>query len=118
MIEGQKSCFSSDAKTVGDALKANKIEIDSHDTVEPGMKEELIAKDYWVNIYRARPVVVVDGATRIKTITPYQTPQQIAKDVGVSLYPEDVATLSRSTDYVGDGVGLELTVKTVGSPSA
>lgn len=107
---GTKSVFLSDAKTVGEALKANHIEIDSHDTVEPGQKEELVAKDYWVNIYRARPVVVIDGATRIKTITPYQTPTQIAKDVGVNLYPEDLATLSRSTDYVGDGAGLELTV--------
>ena len=107
---GVKTVFLSDAKTIGDALKADGIEIDSHDTVEPAQNEALVADDYWVNIYRARPVVVIDGATRIKTITPYQTPTQIAKDVGVSLYPEDKATLTRSTDYVGDGAGLELTV--------
>lgn len=108
---GIKTAFLSDAKTVGDALKGNGIEIDAHDTVEPALKEELVADNYWVNIYRARPVIVIDGAIRIKTITPYQTPQQIAKDVGVNMYPEDVAVLSRSTDFVGDGAGIELTVK-------
>lgn len=107
---GETQVFLSAAATVGEALKGAGIDIGAHDMVEPSLGEELIAGAYWVNIYRARPVVVIDGAVRMKTITPYQTGQQIAEDVGVRLYPEDGVTMTRSTDFTGEGAGVELTV--------
>jgi len=108
---GTTRVFLSDDKTVGDALKAQGIELDARDTVEPATDEELIATDYQVNIYRARPVVVVDGAVRVKTISSYQTAEQIAKDVKITVYDEDTTTLRPLTDFVGDGAGLQLTIK-------
>ena len=102
--------FLSSAKTLGAALKAENIELDAHDTVEPSINQELIASEYKINIYRARPVVVVDGVIRVKTISPYQTAQQIAKDVGILIYDEDRTTLKPLTDLVVDGAGLQLTI--------
>ena len=102
--------FLSSEKTLGAALKAENIELDAHDTVEPSAKQELIATEYKVNIYRARPVVVVDGPIRVKTISPYQTDQQIAKDVGITIYDEDRTTLKPLSDLVVDGAGLQLTI--------
>lgn len=107
---GEETVFLSDEDTVGTALKTAGIELDSHDAVEPGLDAELIADNYWINIYRARPVTVIEGTTRVRTITPYQTPQRIAKDVGITLLPEDGAVVTRSDDYAGEGAGLELTV--------
>jgi len=107
---GVTRVFVSNEKTLGEALKAQGIELDAHDTVEPSVKEELVAPDYHVNIYRARPVVVVDGSIRVKTVSPYQTPQQIAGDVGIKMYEEDLATIRPLTDFVSDGAGLELTI--------
>lgn len=108
---GVTKVFLTKEKTLGKALKAENIELDAHDAVEPSRDQELIAPDYKVNIYRARPVVVVDGAVRVKTISPYQTAQQIAKDVGITVYDEDTTTLAPLTDFVSDGAGLELTIK-------
>jgi len=107
---GTTHVFLSKAKTLGEALKAENIELDAHDTVEPSVKEELVASSYRVNIYRARPVVVVDGAIRIKTVSPYQTAKQIAKDVGVTVYDEDITTLKPLSDFITDGAGLQLTI--------
>jgi len=107
---GVTRVFLSNEKTIGDALKAQDIELDARDTVEPSVDEEMVASDYQVNIYRARPVVVVDGAVRVKTISPYQTAQQIAKDVDITIYDEDLTTLKPMTDFVTDGAGLELTI--------
>src|SRR5690606_36862715 len=36
---------------------------------------------------------------------------RVAKDAGVTVYPEDKAVLSRSHDLVGDGAGLVLTIQ-------
>jgi len=107
---GTQKVFLSKEATIGDALKAQDIELDGRDTVEPAVNEKLIAADYRVNIYRARPVVVVDGATRVKTISSHQTARQIAQDVDITMYDEDVTDLRPSTDFVNDGAGLQLTI--------
>lgn len=93
-----------------DALSAAGVMLDKNDTVEPGLGEKLVATDYQVNIYRARPVIVVDGATRQKIMTPYQTPAQIAKDAGIKLYDEDGTAIDRTTDIVAEGAGITMTV--------
>lgn len=107
---GVQTAFITNKDTLREALIEQDIEIDPEDAVEPGIDEKLVAPDYRVNIYRARPVTIVDGATRQRVITPYQSPERIAKDAGVTLYPEDIATLARSTDILNDGAGLNLTI--------
>jgi uncharacterized protein YabE (DUF348 family) len=107
---GTTRVFLTNQETLGKALKLEDIQLDARDTVEPAVTQELIASHYNVNIYHARPVVVVDGATRIKTISPYQTAQQIAKDVGITIYDQDMTTLKPLTNFVNDGAGLELTI--------
>lgn len=107
---GIRTAFLSDAETLGDALEENNIAIDPRDSVEPGLDEELVAPEYQVNVYRARPVLVSDGQTRVKVVTPYQTADRIARDAGITLHPEDGTVMSRSADYVGDGAGLQLTI--------
>lgn len=78
------------ARTVREALKAAQVDIaEGQDVVEPGLDEELIATRYNVNIYRARPVTIIDGALRQRVITAHQTPKQIAKVANITLYPED-----------------------------
>lgn len=107
---GEEKVLLTDAATIGDALKAAHIDIDSHDAVEPATTDKLIASEYQVNIYRARPVTIVDGPTREKVITPYQTAERIIKDAGITLYPEDTTTLTRTDDIVADGAGLQLMI--------
>lgn len=107
---GTTRVFLTKEATLGSALKAENIVLDVHDTVEPSIDQKLIASDYYVNIYRARPVVVVDGAVRMKKISAYQTAEQIAKDVGFTLYNGDTTTLQPLTDFVTDGAGLQLTI--------
>jgi len=107
---GQEKVLLSDAATIGDALKDAGITLDSHDAVEPAADQKVVATAYQVNIYRARPVTVIDGAVREKIVTAYQTAEQIAKDAGIALYPEDTTKLSQSDDFVTDGAGLQLTI--------
>ena len=99
------------ANTVGEALKKAKVEIAAVDKVEPSADTPLAGGSYNVNIYHARPVTVVDGANRVSIVTPYQSPADIAKAAGLTVYPEDVLTLSQIDDFVSDGsMGLKLTI--------
>lgn len=107
---GQEKVLLSNAATIGDALAEAGVTLDAHDAVEPAVTEKMVASQYNVNIYRARPVTVVDGPSRQKIVTAYQTAEQITKDVGITLYPEDTTTLARSTNLLAGGAGLELTI--------
>lgn len=100
----------SDASTIEGALKDAGVTLDSHDAVEPALDAKLIAREYEVNIYRARPVIIVDGPMRQKVITPYQAADRIVKDAGITLNPEDRTHVTRTDNLVADGASLQLII--------
>lgn len=100
-----------DEKTLRDAFKEANISVDPNDLVEPGLDHELVAGQYDVNIYRARPVTIVDGAVRTKIISAYQTASQIADHAKVDLNDEDTTEIAANTDMVREGVGLQVVVE-------
>ena len=106
----EKGIFT-EADTLGDALKEAGVVIDDNDVTEPRLDEKLVAATYEVNIYRARPVVVVDGFKRTKVITPYQTAKQIAKQANIELHDEDNVTFGASSDIMRDGALETLTIQ-------
>jgi uncharacterized protein YabE (DUF348 family) len=107
---GTQRSLITQAMTVGDALTEAGVVVDARDAVEPSLEKDLVASDYKINIYRARPVTVVDGSSKIRITTPYQTAEQIAIDAGVHLYDEDIAILGISRDVLS-GTGVEMTIK-------
>ncbi len=99
------------ASTVREALAQAHVSVDEVDVVEPALDQQLVAQHYNVNVYRARPVMVEDGSTRIRTITAAQSPAKIARAANLTLYPEDNTELKRVDDVVLDGgAGLKLTI--------
>jgi len=98
------------ATTLRQALQEASVPVDPNDLIEPGLDEALIASNYEVNIYRARPVTVVDGAIRQKVMSPYQTAKQITQHAGIVLQDEDLASFDANTDMVSEGAGLQLTI--------
>ncbi len=107
---GEETTFVTNQATLREAFAENDISVDTQDAIEPSLDEELVAPDYQVNVYRARPVTVIDGAMRQKIVTPYQSAERIVKDAGIELYAEDTTTLTRSDDIIGDGAGLQLKI--------
>ena len=106
---GIEKIILSQASTIGDALNEAGIVVDVNDLVEPAAAEKLVASNYQVNIYRSRPVIIVDGNIRQKVMTAYQTAEQIVSSAGIVLYPEDKTEINR-VDNVADGAGLQLVI--------
>ena len=100
------------ARTVREALKLAKISIDERqDVVEPGLDSEMVAEKYNVNIFRARPITVVDGNKRLKITTAEQTPALIAKAAGLEVFTEDKTTLGKGDNVVVDGADTVMKVE-------
>lgn len=100
------------ARTVREALKLAKISIDERqDVVEPGLDSEMVAEKYNVNIFRARPITIVDGNKRLKITTAEQTPALIAKAAGFEVFTEDKTTLGKGDNIVVDGADTVMKVE-------
>ena len=100
---GQKTSFKTNAKTVREALKAQKINFSKEDSVEPGLDEELTGAEYSINIYRAKPVVIEDGELKTKILTAAQTPRQIAEKADLNVHNEDRLAFEESGNILEDG---------------
>ena len=109
--DGQQQVIATDAVTIGEALQRAGVTVNGKDAVEPSQDTKLVAQSYDVNVYRARPVTVVDGEHRYLIMSPYQSAKEIAQSAGLQVYDEDILTISRIDDFVSEGgAGLMLTV--------
>ena len=108
--QGEEKGFLTRASTLRSALEGAHIRIDKDDLVEPALDDELVASNYEVNIYRARPVTIVDGATRQRVMSPYRTARQVVEHAGLALHDEDQTEMTVNSDLVGDGSGVQLSI--------
>ncbi len=100
------------ATTVQEVLKQADIRLRPDDGVDPKLSTELRASSYQINIYRAQPILVIDGNTRHFVMSASETPRQVAASAGLPFYDEDTADLTRSDNVLdSDGTGLQLTIQ-------
>lgn len=108
---GAEKTIVTKARTIREALKLAKFSIDERqDVVEPSLDSEMVAEKYSINIFRARPITIVDGNKRIKVTTAEQTPALIAKAAGIEVFEEDKTTLSNSDNMAVDGANMVMKI--------
>lgn len=104
VFEGEtRKSFISKAKTVGEALKLEGIEIAPEDNVEPELSEKLTGADYNINIFRAKPYLIQDGEKKIRVLTANKVPSKIVTTAGVQLLENDLVQFSHSKTLLEDG---------------
>ena len=108
---GAEKTIVTKARTIREALKLAKFSIDERqDVVEPSLDSEMMAEKYNINIFRARPITIVDGNKRLKVTTAEQTPALIAKAAGIEVFEEDKTTLTSSDNMAVDGANIVMKV--------
>ena len=108
---GAEKTIVTKARTIREALKLAKFSIDERqDVVEPSLDSEMVAEKYNINIFRARPITIVDGNKRLKVTTAEQTPALIAKAAGIEVFEEDKTTLSNSDNMAVDGANMVMKI--------
>jgi resuscitation-promoting factor RpfB len=97
--------------TVGQLLSKLHITLGEGDVVEPAASTPINQDEFRINVYRAVPVEIVDGASRSFAFSAATTPRSIAAQAGVSLYPEDVIDNNPAEDFLKSGaIGEQLTI--------
>ena len=102
--DGTKLTIKTNAKTVGDAIEATEIIINDGDRIEPSLDSEINADNFFINIYRSRPVIVKDGLNETYVMTASYNPTEIFKEAGVTVYDGDEIKSIPNTNFLEAGV--------------
>ena len=108
--DGDKLIVKTDAKTVGEALTRAKIVLNEGDIVEPSLETEINANNFYINIYRARPVVVKDGTVAKYLMTASYDEKMIMKEAGIMVYDGDIIAMINNKDFLETGAANVYTI--------
>lgn len=108
--QSEKQVLLTKAGSVADILEQANIPVTSNDIVEPGLDTKFVASEYTINIYRAHPVMIVDGMRKERILSPYTSAKDIAKSANIELHDEDIVDLSKPQDIITDGGGMRLAI--------
>lgn len=101
---GQQLTIRTTARTVQEALSRAKLQLQPTDLVEPDTKTLINANNFHINIYRSRPVMIIDGQIRKYFMTASYDPKSIAKAAGLTLYDGDQMQLITNQDFLETGI--------------
>ncbi len=108
--KGKKQTLDTKAKTVGELINKLNMHLIPQDVVEPSRDSQIVEDNFRVNIYRARPVTIVDeGGNKQVAVTAQKSPRVVAQDAGLKVYPEDTASFAQGSlrdNIVGEKVDI------------
>lgn len=91
------------AKTVGEFLQKINVTLNEGDVVEPDTNTPITEDNFRVNVYRARPVLIIDNGQKKFSFSAATTPRSVAGQAGVTVYPEDKLSSEVQTNFLKDG---------------
>jgi resuscitation-promoting factor RpfB len=109
--KGKRQALPTRAGNVGDFLKRINVELHEGDVVEPSVDTPIVDDNFRVNVYRARPVTVIEGDHKTQSFSAATTPRSVAQQSGITLYPEDKITSQPTTSFLKDGsIGEQIVI--------
>lgn len=103
-VDGSKQTLPTRAKSVQELVDKLNIKIKDGDVVEPALDSPIISDVFNINIYRARPVMIIDQDKHLVVDSADQSPKIVARKAGIIVYPEDVITPEPPDDLLDEGV--------------
>ena len=112
-IDGQEQIIPTRAKTVGELLEKSDIKLAPEDLVEPAVQTPIESDNLNINVYKARPVTILDEGKQSTVLTPHQGAKMITEKAGLTVYPEDTITMQKAdtiedNKIIGEKIEIDL----------
>lgn len=95
-VDGTTKAVATNARSVQQALDRLGIKLHKNDKTEPVRETQIEGNEYTINVYRARPISVVDGANTYRVLTAQRSGRAIAEEAGFTPDQEDQFAFERS----------------------
>ncbi len=111
-VDGEQQTVPTRADTVGELLDRLNIKTNEGDIVEPALDSPIDADNFTVNVYTSRPVVIVDEASdkEISIVSAHPNASDVAKEAGLTVYPEDIIKTTPPDDFFNDGLNEQIVI--------
>jgi uncharacterized protein YabE (DUF348 family) len=126
-IEGQTTIVPTRATNVKEFLEKMNIKLYEADLVEPGLYSPITQDDFNIQVYRARPVTIIDGSTVRKVLSPHTSAKLVVEQAGFVVYPEDNLIFTTASNFTNEMVlgekliidrAVSVNLSLYGSPTA
>ncbi len=98
--------------TVGALLKSLHIKIYHGDVVEPSLQTHIYQDDFRINIYRAKPIEIIENGQKRFVFSAAFSARAIAEQKGYHLYPEDIVAIKPVNNFLQSySIGQQLIIK-------
>lgn len=111
---GQRQTLDTKVTSVGELVNNLDLHLIEQDVVEPSRDTPIVEDNFRVNIYRARPVTVIDKGVKSVTLTAQKSARMVAQQAGLKINAEDLATFAQGA--LKDNIIGEKVVITRGIP--
>lgn len=102
--QGSKKIIKTNAETVQSVLERLEISLDATDSVSPSLETPIDADNFFINIYRSRPVLIIDGSiSKIVNVSSLD-PRTVARSAGFILFDEDSVELISTDNFLETGI--------------
>lgn len=103
-VDDTKRTLPTRASSVSDLLERLDIKINDGDIVEPSLDAAIVEDNFSINVYRARPVLIVDNDKKVVINSADQSPRVAARKAGIVVYPEDHVLPEAPENLLQEGV--------------
>ncbi len=100
---GFKRTIKTSATTVAEAINLVGVILSEYDSVEPKLDSVINADNFFINVYRAHPAIVIDGSSTTRTMTSSYDPEAIAAEAGFIIYDGDEINLIPNSNFLETG---------------
>lgn len=104
--DGGKLTVKTNARTVKEALDKAGYKINPTDKVEPALDTKIDSNNFFINIYRSRPVLVKVGLNERYTMTASTDPRSILNDAGITVYDGDEIDVIKNANFLETGIAM------------
>lgn len=108
--DNKKETVPTRAAKVGELLDKLGVHLEKGDVVEPTVDTPIVEDNFRVNVYRARPVTIIDGSQTTRAYNAGQTARTAAEQAGVTVYPEDNIDRQPVQDILKEGLGEKIVI--------
>lgn len=108
--DGTRQTVPTRATTVGDLLVRLHVALREGDVVEPAKNTPILEDNFRVNVYRGRPVTIIDGTNKVLTYSAATTARSVTAQAGLTVYPEDGLTTKPIDNILQNGIGEEIII--------
>ena len=107
----ERKTVKTDATTVAEVLDRLKISLSASDSTDPSLDSEINASNFFINIYRSRPVLISDGLSSKIVLASSFDPKSVFKTAGITVYDGDEISLETNPNFLESGISEVYKIK-------